>query len=145
MPQIDHNGINTSASMIKYKDTTKRLLKLSYPHLRERDFDAAIDYSIQKRFTNYPLSIENNYTNQSVDMSVLEMTDYIMDKEPICTMYGTLFKKHGSVKNPFIKVIQKFMDMRGIHKKQMYEYPKGSEKFEFYNLLQNLDKIDCNG
>ena len=78
-------------------------------------------------------------------MTLLELTDYINSREPIVTAHGVMFRKHGEVPNPLSKVIQKFLDKRGEDKKMMFKFPKGSEEFEKYNLLQQLDKIDCNG
>ena len=56
-----------------------------------------------------------------------------------------MFKRHGDVPNPMGRVIQSFLDLRKSHKKEMFKYPKGSEMFERFNLLQALDKIDVNG
>lgn len=129
----------------KYKDTTKRLLKYSFPHMAESDFDAAIDYSIKKRYEEHPASIFNNYTNKRLDTTLLDITNYIYTREPILTGYGVMFKKHGVVPNPVTKVIQQFLDNRSIHKGIMFRYEKGSEDYERWNLVQQLDKIDANG
>ena len=71
-------------------------------------------------------------------MTLLDLTDYINTREPIVTAYGTMFRKHGEVPNPMGKVIQGFLDLRDVHKKKMFTFPKGSEDFEKYNLLQTL-------
>ena len=44
----------------KYKQTTKQILKLSFPQMAESDFDEAINYSIQKRYKEQPAQIVNN-------------------------------------------------------------------------------------
>ena len=134
-----------SITLQKYKDTTKRILRMSFPMMRESDFDAAIDYSINKRYQEHPAKVINNYKKTEVDLTLLEVADYIYSREPILTGYGVMFKKHGTVPNPLAKVIQSFLDNRDKDKKMMYTFEKGSEEFEHWNLIQALDKIDANG
>ena len=54
-----------------------------------------------------------------------------------------MFKKHAEEYNPIAELLRKFMEGRDEHKAEMFKYPKGSEQFEKYNLLQLLDKIDA--
>ena len=130
--------------LINYRTTMSRLLRSVYPHVAQSDIEAGITYSIQKRFKNANATITNNYLNSSIDTTILEMCDYIAQREPIITSYGVLFKRHGTVKNPLGDSIDNFLKLRKVHKKEMFKYPKVSEMFEHFNLLQALDKIDVN-
>jgi hypothetical protein len=136
----DEHGI-----LKKYKDVMSRVVGGLFPNVHHDDINAGIDYSIRKRFKNFDLKLKNNYTNKTLELTALELLDYIQKKEPIVTSYGTLFKKHDQVPNPMAKVIQGFIASRKANKKKMFKFPKGSEMFEKYNLLQALDKIDTNG
>ena len=138
-------NVSEHGSLNDYRNQMVRLIKSMYPLMNISDIERGVDFSISKRFKNFNLYIQNNYTNKCIDMTVLEMLDYINRREPIVTSYGTMFKRHGDVPNPMANVIQSFLDLRKIHKKEMFKYPKGSEMFEHYNLLQGLDKIDVNG
>ena len=137
-------NVQEHPSLFEYRDQMSRVIKSIFPESSIYDIERGVEYSIAKRFKNFDLTIQNNYMNQSVDMTMLEMIDYIARREPIMTSYGTMFKKHEDVPNPLAKVIQGFLDLRTAHKKQMFKYPKKSEMFERYNLMQNLDKIDVN-
>lgn len=137
--------INESPTLVKYKDTMKRCIMMYYPQMDQRELDPILDYSINKRFKNTDVKIENSYTKKNANMTLLAVSDYIASREPIVTAFGTMFRKKGEVPNPMGQVVQSFLDMRSKHKKIMFKYPKGSEDFEKYNLLQQLDKIDCNG
>lgn len=137
--------IQNSITLDKYKQTMKECIKLYMPQVTESEMDMAIDYSINKRYKEKKASINNSYTNRTSNTTLLQLADYINERQPIVTAFGTMFQKHGKVKNPLATVIQEFLDKRVQDKKEMFKYPKGSEDFEYYNLLQLLDKIDCNG
>ena len=55
-----------------------------------------------------------------------------------------MFRKHGYCPNPFVMLIQEFLKQRGIYKDTMFKYPKVSEEFEKYNILQLSEKVSGN-
>lgn len=127
-----------------YKKDMTDILKLIYPSLTREYIDNVLDYSIKNRYNEVTAHLNNSYTKTKQDMNLFKLTNWILKKEPIMTAYGVLFKKHADTENPLIDMIAMFMNNREIHKKEMFKYPKNSELFEKYNLLQLLDKIDCN-
>ncbi|MBR6289427.1 MAG: hypothetical protein IKR19_08830 [Acholeplasmatales bacterium] len=148
--------INGSPTLAKYKSTLRDVMMLYYPAANPVDIDAAIDYSIKKRFRNsnkvrvvnsYKRYRDENdkYKDLEQQMTLQKLSDYILSREPIVTANGVMFKHHGEVPNPMNDVIQSFLSLRSKYKKQMFTYPKNSEGFEKYNLLQSLAKIDANG
>lgn len=130
--------------LAKYRDTMTRIIVSLFPHMSPQDVNDAVNYSVAKRFKNFNLKIRNTYTNKTLNMTALEICDYIAEREPILTSYGVLFKKHGQTPNPLGRVIDSFLSTRKVVKKQMFKYPKGSEMFERLNLKQNLYKLDAN-
>ena len=133
-----------STTINQYKDTMKEIMRL-YSNIDDSFLNDSLDYSINKRYQKFTCKVENSYTKQVNQMTLLALADYIADRQPIVTANGVMFKKHADCPNPMAVVIQQFMDQRNIDKKKMFQYPKGSEEFEKYNLMQQLDKIDANG
>lgn len=134
-----------SATLMEYIDEMTGCTKMMYPNLDASFVNDALKYSIKKRYKSFTVSINNNYSRESCSKTLLELCDYINDKKPIMTSYGVLFQRHGTVPNPLKQIIDDFLNARSKHKKQMFQYPKHSEMFEYYNLLQGLDKVDVNG
>ena len=148
-------NIDNSPTLKKYKQTILNCVSLYYKEIPLSDLNAAIDYSIQKRMSDTDIVLTNSYKRYRGEdgqykdakqlMTLQKLSDYIISREPIVTAFGTMFMHHGEVPNPLVEVVQSFLDNRTKHKKQMFTFPKGSEQFEKYNLLQQLDKIDSNG
>lgn len=132
-----------SQTIANYKRIAMDMLHLNFPMLSETELAAAIDHSISNHFKDTDITIDNNYKKVTIDMTLRALADYIISKEPIITSYGVLFNRHGTVPNPIYKLIDGFITGRKLMKKEMFKYPKGSEDFEKYNLLQLLLKIDA--
>ena len=136
--------LRNSTTIQQYKELMKECISLYMPINPER-LDDAINYSIDKRFQDVDVAVNNTYTHTSTNTTMRKLTDYILERQPIVTAYGTMFKKHADCRNLMGEVIQEFMDQRVKDKNLMFQFPKGSEDFEKYNLFQQLDKIDANG
>lgn len=124
-----------------YKSVAGDMLQLYFPLLSKDEINVALDWSISKRLQDTPVQVDNNYKRQTIDTTLLEMAKYIMDRQPIITAYGVMFKRHGEVPNPIYEMVDNFIKTRKLHKKEMFKYPKGSEMFEKFNLLQALDRF----
>ena len=129
----------------EYKNIAIQMIMIQEPAASFEDINNAIDYSILKRMKNGNVVINNNYTKEQLSTTLIELTEYIMQREPIITAYGVMFKKHGEEPNPIAKLIEGFIEGRKKIKKEMFKHPKGSEEFEALNLQQLLAKIDANG
>lgn len=127
-----------------YKNEVLDALKLSFPGLYEWELREAIDYSIMKRGGDSPAVLDNDYKKVKEKTTLWQVTDYIMSREPIITVSGVMFRKHGSVPNPFVMLIQEFLNKRSEYKGIMFKFPKGSEEFEKYNILQLSEKVSGN-
>lgn len=127
-----------SSTIDAYKQTMSDCVKLFMPYVSKEDLEPVLNYSIEKRLKNIDCKVVNSYTNKTANMTLLAVADYIRDREPIVTAFGTMFKKHGVVPNPLAIVVQGFLDKRKQDKDMMFTFPKGSEMFERYNLYQAL-------
>lgn len=137
--------VSNSITINDYKNTMFDCVKMFMPYVTRDEIEPVLNYSINKRYKEDNCKVVNSYTNKSVDMTLLGVADYIADREPIVTAFGTMFKRHGTVPNPLAVVVQKFLDKRKEYKDRMFTFPKGSEDYERYNLNQSLEKINANG
>lgn len=138
------NKISNLKLVKEYKNIIIPMLKLSFPRLTTEQIDLVVNNAIENSIKDNKVSLDNNYKNKKIETSLIQMAEYILQKDPIITSYGVLYRNQKEVKNPLSVLIQTFLQSRGIYKKEMYKYPKGSELFEKYNLLQLLAKIDAN-
>lgn len=133
-----------SPTINHYKDVVLRMASINKGEIPYNILNDAINYSIDKRFKDSQVQIENNYKKKVVDLSLLDTCDYIENKKPIVSASGVLFQRHENSTNLIYKVIDEFLDSRTIAKNTMFKYPKGSEEFQYWNLQQLLEKRNAN-
>ena len=125
-----------------YEDEATLLAQLLKPHISRSDIRRAVQYSMSKRYKETPCVLDNNYTHQRAENgTLLQMANYINSREPICTAYGVLFKKHGDKPHPLLDMIRDFMESRDVYKKQMFKYLEAHDysNVSKYNLMQLLN------
>lgn len=137
--------IDKSPTLSTYKDRMLEVLSLCYPTYPLDFIASVIDEHIQNKFEDAKVFIKNSYTKKDVESTLLGVSDFIDKKKPTVTALGTMFKQHDQERNLMFETMQSFLDLRSIHKKEMFKYPKGTKEFAKFNLLQLLDKIDANG
>ena len=76
-------------------------LKLSFPGMYESELIEAIDYSITKRSKDTNVTLDNNYEKKTQNTTLYSVLNYIIEREPIITVSGVMFKKHGTCLNPY--------------------------------------------
>ena len=130
-----------------YEDEMVRLAHSYLPQMTINDIRKAVQYSINKRYKETKCVVDNNYTKSKTDFTLLEMANWINEREPICTAYGVMFKKHNPNKpNPLTELVRSFMEGRDIDKGLMFKYLAARDYVNAakYNLKQLLDKRDAN-
>lgn len=122
----------------KFKESANYLLHLSFPQLTKYELNQAIDFSIAKYIQDHEVQVHNNYKNTTQETTLLEITNWVLEKKPIITSSGAMFERHGVMVNLIYKLLDGFINDRKAVKKEMFKYPKGSEMFTKLNLSQLL-------
>lgn len=130
----------------QYTNEMCRSVKRIYPYMTDEDIYKAVQYSVQKRYKEQYCNIDDNYRHRNTKMTLLAIADYIQDKQPICTSYGVMFKRHTDKEHPLMYMIRSLMEARDKDKALMFKYLDlhDYEKAESYKMDQLLDKRNCN-
>ena len=130
----------------RYKEQMVHLIHDIRPQMAMYDIRKAIDYSVEKRKNDLKCKVKNNYTHDEFIIPAEELVNWIEEKQPICTAYGVMFRKHGKREHPLLGLMRSFMEGRDIHKGMMFKALEAHQYDEvaMYNLMQLLDKRDGN-
>ena len=135
---------NKNLAIKNYKDTAVDMLQLYFPSLTHTELEYAVDRSIAENLQWHEAVVDNSYKKSKAKITLPELANYIMSRQPIMTTYGVLFTKHADIPHPLYKMVDDFINSRDKVKKEMFKHPKGTFEFQKYSLLQLLYKLDAN-
>lgn len=128
-----------------YKEEMLSNMKQMNPDWDESKMESILDEMIKKRFVNPEVTLDNNYTGDSRDTTLLSVFDWVLDRKPLIAGNGTFYKNQYEAMNPIAELLDFFLKTRKKLKKEMFKI-ENTESNEYKDLDrgQNLWKVNAN-
>ena len=135
--------VKNSHFLKRYRNDVKKVLKKKHPDWTDDFLKESIDDILLRDLKNPPAKLENSYTHESRDSTLLSVLDWAMETKPIIAANGTFFKQHATSKNPNALMLDEFLTTRKQVKKEMFALEdEGSRFYKMKDLKQgNYKKL----
>ena len=137
------------ASKSKYVDnyvermcTTMHMLN---PDWNPEDVEDVVRDMVKKEFQNPVVTMDNNYTGEQKEASLVSVFDWALDKRPIIAGNGTFYKNQYQELNPVAVMLDNMLIARKKIKKQMFLLDDDiSNEYQDLDRGQKNEKINVN-
>lgn len=134
-----------SAFLNKYIKTMADTMLQIDPTLDKKEVKNTILEMIKEQGANPRVTLDNNYTGESRDTTLLSVLDWAIDRKPILCGNATFYKNQYEAINPIAKMLEDFLSQRKAYKKQMFQVEDStSPKYKDLDRSQANEKINCN-
>lgn len=103
------------------------------PNWDKDDVERILDKMIQKRIQNPVVEMDNNYTGEHKEASLISVFDWILEKSPIIAGNGTFYKNQHQAYNPIAQMLDNMLTTRKQIKKEMFKI-EDTESYEYADL-----------
>lgn len=129
----------------KYKKEMVETMLQTNPSWNKKDIEKNIDRMIKDRFQNPTVILDNNYTGEKKETSLLAVFDWIIERKPIIAGNGTFYKNQNEAINPIAQMLDNFLITRKALKKEMFKIEDtSSAKYKDLDRSQQNQKINAN-
>ena len=135
--------VKNSHFLKRYRNDVKKVLKKKHPDWTDDFLKESIDDILLRDLKNPPAKLENSYTHESRNSTLLSVLDWAMETKPIIAANGTFFKQHATSKNPNALMLDEFLTTRKQVKKEMFALEdEASRLYKMKDLKQgNYKKL----
>lgn len=112
--------VSDSKFLKSYRNQAREIIKKKHPDIPDDLIKDVLDKAIEKDLMNPDAKLENTYTHESRDSSLLAVFDWCMETKPIIAANGTFFKQHKDAINPNALMLDEFLTLRKKTKKEMF-------------------------
>lgn len=138
MPDIKTKN---SKFLSAYRDKSVKIIMQAHPDWDKEVVKSQAEKMIESMVRNPEVRLENNYTHEERDSSLLAVFDYAMDRKPIIAGNGTFYKQHREAPNLNATMLIGFLDQRAAIKKEMFAIEdESSPLYARKDLSQNNKK-----
>ena len=129
----------------KYKKEMTDIMMRMNPNLDKEFVEKTILDMIKENAKNPRVTLDNNYTGESRDTTLLSVLDWTFDREPIICGNATFYKNQHEAINPIAKMLEGFLSQRKAYKKAMFKVEDNtSPEYKDLDRSQLNEKINSN-
>ena len=119
-------------------------IKLINPDWSSDKVEKIIDKMIDKNIKNPKVIMDNNFTGEQKEASLISVFDWTFANKPIIAGNGTFYKNQYQALNPTANMLMDMLKTRKATKKKMFQYPEGSDEYKDLDRQQKNHKINAN-
>lgn len=123
----------------KYKKRMIKSLKAINPDFKEKDIEDIIDKLIEEEGQNPEVILDNNYTGEKRESTLLSTLDWAIDRKPILAGNMTFYKRQDEAVNPVGLMLEHKLQARKATKKKMFQFVDTDK-----NKYDDLDRLQQN-
>ena len=128
----------------KYRKEMKEIMQSLNPDWDDKFLEKNILEFTKERVINPEVTLDNNFTGENRDSTLLSVFDWTFDRKPIIAGNGTFYKNQYESMNPIAKMLEGFLTERKRFKKLMFKETPGSWEYADYDRKQLNQKILAN-
>lgn len=115
-------SINKDNKFIKkYNKNMTEIMTQINPEWDKDFIESTIMDMVKENIKNPEVTLDNNYTGESRDTSLLSVLDWMLNRKPIIAGNGTFYMNQHEAINPIAKMLENFLSQRKAYKKAMFK------------------------
>lgn len=137
--------INKSTYLKKYKKQMTEIISQTMPDVDKDEIEEIVEDMMKERLRNPIVTLDNNFTGENRDSTLLSVLDWTFDRKPIIAGNGTFYKNQDEAINPIANMLNGFLTKRKAYKKEMFKVEDNtSDRYAELDLLQSIEKVNAN-
>lgn len=132
----------------KYKKRMVNIMKQINPDWDKEKIEKVVIEMLKEQTMNPRVDLDNNYTGEHKDTTLLSVFDWALERKPIIAGNGTFYKNQNESLNPITLMLDEWAKSRSDYKKEMFKIGEtlGFDVYEYqeYDRLQGNEKVNMN-
>lgn len=116
-----------------YRNQALDIILSKHPEIKKEEAKDIVDEMLMDRLENPEAEIENTYTHEKRNSTLLDVLDWCIETKPIIAANATFFKQHAVSKNPNAMMLDEFLTTRKKTKNTMFAIE--DEESRLYKML----------
>lgn len=127
--------MDKSTYIKKYKKRMLYAMEKINPGWDRQDIERILDKKIKESFQNPVIEMDNNYTGEHKEASLVSVFDWVFRAKPIIAGNGTFYKNQHQAYNPVAIMLDDMLTTRKRLKKEMFKIEDtSSDKYRDLDL-----------